>query len=668
MTKNWEKMWLKYEKKDIQFGYFQCLALENIDEGNKVIKSAISELELGLKRILGASWKKKIYFDAFDEIQEKDVLIIRKQYTDSLYDGGYHIWEKERLYLEARTECGILYGVFDLLRMLSLRKSLVGIDVIKNPEMPLRMLNHWDNMDGSIERGYSGESFFFRENGIVVNERTRDYARMISSIGINAVVINNVNVMDEAKWLITKRHMKKLNELSTVLYSYGIRTFLSLNFMSPVDIGGLDNADPCNDEVRIWWEEIMGELFENVKGLGGFLIKADSEGRPGPYLYGRTQADGANMLAKAVEAYHGIIIWRCFVYNNMQDWRDYKTDRAKAGYDNFNHTDGKYLDNVILQIKNGPMDFQVREPVSPLLGSMKRTNQMLEVQLAQEYTGHQIDLCYLVPLIKEVFAFRTYYTKDDTVADMISGRAYGNHNTGIAAVSNTGNGAFWTGNPLAALNLYGFGRLSFDSKLTAEEIADEWIRLSLTGEEKAVNIIKEIVRNSRETYEKYTSPLGIGWMVMPGGHYGCCVDGYEYSRFGTYHRADHWGIGIDRTERGTGFTKQYHEINCKRYEDIHTCPEELLLFFHYVPYHHILKSGKTVIQHIYDTHFEGVDDVEHMIELWKEVKEYIENEIWEAVSSRFQKQLLNAKEWRDQVNSYFYRKSGIKDLYGRKIY
>ncbi|MDE7007908.1 MAG: alpha-glucuronidase, partial [Lachnospiraceae bacterium] len=483
--------------------------------------------------ILNVLWEKKIYVTSFAKIQEKDIFVIRMQCSENLHDGGYHIWEKERLYLEASTECGILYGIFDLLRMLSLGKDLAGIDVVRNPEMPLRMLNHWDNMDGSIERGYSGASFFFQKNEILAGKRTCDYARMISGVGINAIVINNVNVMGEAKKLITKKHMRKLNELSTILDSYGIKTFLSLNFMSPIDIGGLDSADPFNDEVRAWWKGIMEELFKNIKGLGGFLIKADSEGRPGPYLYGRTQADGANMLAKIIDPYHGIIIWRCFVYNNMQDWRDYETDRAKAGYDNFNHTDGEFLDNVILQIKNGPMDFQIREPVSPLLGSMRHTNQMLEVQLAQEYTGQQIDLCYLVPLIKEVLEFRTYHAPKDTVADIISGKAYGNHNTGIAAVSNTGDSVYWTGNPLAALNLYGFGRLSFDPGLTAEEIADEWIRLSLTSEEKVVSRIKKIIEGSRETYEKYTSPLGIGWMVMPGEHYGCCVDGYEYSRFGT---------------------------------------------------------------------------------------------------------------------------------------
>ena len=375
------------------------------------------------------------------------------------------------------------------------------------------------------------------------------------------------------------------------------------------------------------------------------------------------------MLADIIKPYGGIIIWRCFVYNCTQDWRDYKTDRARAGYDNFIEMDGDYHDNVILQIKNGPMDFQIREAVSPLLGGLQKTNQMLEVQVAQEYTGQQIDLCYLIPLFKEVLDFKTYCRQEfDTVADVISGRTMGNRNAGIAAVCNTGNDENWTGNDLAAANFYGFGRLAFDTSLSSREIAEEWVRMTLSNEEKGVEAVVTLLLGSRATYEKYTSPLGIGWMVNPNFHYGPNVDGYEYSRWGTYHRADHLGLGVDRTDTGTGYVRQYYEPNASVYNHVETCPEELLLFFHHIPYTYHLKSGKTLIQHIYDSHFEGVEEVEHMIKVWESLKGKVEERAYEIVRERFARQLLNAREWRDQVNTYFYRKSGIADEKGRIIY
>ena len=381
-----------------------------------------------------------------------------------------------------------------------------------------------------------------------------------------------------------------------------------------------------------------------------------------------------------------IIIWRCFVYNCRQDWRDKKTDRARAGYDNFMPMDGDYHDNVILQIKNGPMDFQIREPISPLLGGLKKTNQMLEVQIAQEYTGQQIDVCYLIPEFKEILEFKTFCLKadskecmgqdadvkngeqGDTVADIISGRTFGSRFSGIAAVTNTGNDFNWTGNYLAGANLFGFGRLAFDTCLSSEQIADEFVRMTISGDEEAVNTIKEILLPSRAIYEKYTCPLGIGWMVTPATHYGCSVDGYEYDRWGTYHRADHLGLGVDRSDKGTGYALQYNEPNASMYNSPETCPDELVLFFHHLPYTHKLHSGKTVIQHIYDSHFEGFAEAEEIAGKWDSLKGKIDDEIFENVSGRFKRQLVNAREWCDQVNSYFFRKSGIDDEKGRQIW
>lgn len=662
MKKNWTQLWLTYEPKEDRGNsrLIKSVAIEDFDRENKVIVSALLELKNGCRGMLGTE-------PVFTE--EGAALTIRR--NTQIKAEGYRIrgFKEDGMLLEAADENGVLYGVFHLLRTIAMLRPLKEEDVLCEPDNPLRMYNHWDNMDGSIERGYSGNSFFFEKGNVVVDERTKDYARLAASIGINGVVINNVNVKNEATWLITERYFDEVARMAEIFESYGIRFYLSLNFAAPLELGGPASADPLNEEVIGWWKEKMAEVFDRIPNLGGFLVKADSEGRPGPFTYGRTQADGANMLADLVKPYGGIIIWRCFVYNCTQDWRDRKTDRARAGYDNFIGMDGDYHENVILQIKNGPMDFQIREAVSPLLGGLKKTNQMLEVQVAQEYTGQQIDVCYLIPLFKEVLDFKTYCKPElDTVADVISGRTYGNKNTGIAAVCNTGNDENWTGNDLAAANFYGFGRLAFSTGLTSEEIAEEWVRLSLTNEDEAVKTIVALLMGSRATYEKYTSPLGIGWMVTPHYHYGPSVDGYEYSRWGTYHRADHLGIGVDRTDAGTGYVRQYYEPNASMYNHIETCPEELLLFFHHVPYLHKLKSGKTLIQHIYDTHFEGVEEVEEMITAFKSVKGKIPEKAYQVVCERFERQLANAREWRDQINSYFYRKSGIADEKGREIY
>ena len=660
----WTQGWLAYTPKaDMGNGRLvQKTAIADFDKSNEVIANAVGELVYGIKKMLDTRT------EITDEEKPESGILIRRQ--QEIPEGGWQIKEEHNiLYLLASEETGVLYGVFHILRQIAMEKTLCGAEFICAPDNPLRMFNHWDNMDGSIERGYSGRSFFFRDNKVIVDERTRDYCRLVSSVGINGVVINNVNVNDAATWLITDKYLDRVKEIADIFAGYGIKLFLSLNFAASIELGGPDSADPLDEAVIEWWKAKIAEVYNKIPGLGGFLVKADSEGRPGPYTYGRTQADGANMLADIIKPYGGILIWRCFVYNCKQDWRDYKTDRARAAYDNFIGMDGDYHDNVILQIKNGPMDFQIREPVSPLLGGLTKTNQMLEVQIAQEYTGHQIDVCYLIPMFKEVLDFKTYCSPEkDTVADVVGGRMMGNRNAGITAVCNTGDDENWTGGDLAAANLYGFGRLAYCTDLSAEEIAEEWIRQTFSNDREVVEIVSKILLGSREVYEKYTSPLGIGWMVTPGEHYGPSVDGYEYSRWGTYHRADHLGLGVDRTDSGTGYARQYYEPNASMYDNAETCPEELLLFFHHVLYTYRLKTGKTVIQHIYDSHFEGVEEVEGMIESWKRLEGKVDDKVFSAVMQQFDRQLDNAREWRDQVNTYFYRKSGIPDQKGRKIY
>lgn len=657
-----EQMWLNVQKDKPGA---QCFKRIVYPEGSRIMENAARELQAAIAQMTG---KKPVL--CLDLNQDEGAEVISLSLRPGFPPEGYKIsGNGETVAVEASDENGILYGCFELIRQLSLGTQTQELSIEKSPAIPLRMLNHWDNMDGSIERGYSGNSFFFEKNEILVDDRIRTYARLLASVGINGTVINNVNVKDAATDLITDRYFEKLRILSEILAEYGIKLFLSLNYAAPMEISGLPGADPLDEQVIRWWKERMQQVYAAVPGLGGFLIKADSEGRPGPFTYGRTHAQGANMLAEAIEPYGGLIIWRCFVYNCKQDWRDRKTDRARSGYDNFIGLDGQFRDNVILQIKNGPMDFQVREPVHPLFGGLEKTNQMLEVQIAQEYTGQQRHVCYLIPMFKEVLEFRTYCReKDDSVLDLISGKTYGQTKCGIAAVANTGNDENWTGHDLAAANLYGFGRLAFEPQLSAEQIAREWIRLTFGSDPQVMDNLLFILMNSWPAYESYTAPLGIGWMVNPNYHYGPNVDGYEYDRWGTYHRADHLGIGVDRSHNGTGYAGLYREPNASLYDDPEKCPEELLLFFHHMPYEYRLQSGKTILQHIYDTHFDGVALVDEMVRRFEELKGKLPEKQYERMAQRFAHQKEHSREWRDQINTYFYRKTGIPDEKGRKIY
>ena len=559
-------------------------------------------------------------------------------------------------------DSGLLYGVYAFLLHLQSGDDPAAVDVKTAPALPNRILNHWDNIDGSIERGYAGQSLFFRDGALAYDEqRIQDYARLLASVGINQISINNVNITEQSARLITEDLLPDVAELAAIFRPFGVRLVLSVNFKSPVVLGGLPTADPLDDAVAQWWRETVRTVYGYIPDLAGFLIKADSEFQYGPAALGRTQADGANVIAKALAPYGGTLYWRCFVYDCAQDWRDTRTDRPKAAYENFYPLDGLFDENVVLQIKNGPVDFQVREPNSPLFGAMKYTHQGMEFQVTQEYTGQQIDLYALAVQWEEVFSAPVSDTR--VTRDLI-----GREITSIAAVSNVGDDMNWTGHTLAQCNLFAYGRLAWDPSLSARRIIGEWILLTFGGEPCLLSSLTEMMIASREVYEKYNAPLGIGWMVSILNHYGPSVDGYEYSKWGAYHRADCKAIGVDRTGKGTALTAQYHPYVAAIYEDIETCPENLLLFFHRLPYDHILKNGKTLIQHIYDTHFQGVEDVENFITTWKSLKEYLPPGAYESVLGRLHRQLSNAKEWRDVVNTYFYRKTGIPDEQGRTIY
>ncbi|WP_228409473.1 alpha-glucuronidase family glycosyl hydrolase [Radiobacillus deserti] len=678
--------WLQYKKiEDVKWldNYASYCLNIGVVGTSEIIHSALDELSLAFHSMFGkkptvtphVDSETSIIIGTYQDMIEEE-FALETDVFQSLNDEGYilrtvnHL-EKNCVLLVGKTDKGVLYATHHLLRLIQARESLHQLDIVEYPKNQIRMLNHWDNMDGSVERGYSGNSIFYENNKFTTNlERIKDYARLLSAVGVNSISINNVNVWEKETYLITRKLLQDVTSIADIFRAYGIRLFLSINFASPMELGDLSTADPLDNNVKSWWKDKVKEIYQYIPDFGGFIVKADSEHRPGPFSYGRDHADGANMLGEALEPFGGVVVWRCFVYNCMQDWRDRSTDRARAAYDHFKPLDGKFKDNVILQVKNGPMDFQVREPVSPMLGAMEKTNQIIEFQIAQEYLGQQKDLAFLIPMWKEVLDFDTYAKGEgSTVKKIVDGSLYEYTYSGIAAVSNIGDDINWTGNTLAQANLFGYGRLTWNPNLSSEEIAKEWVQVTFGNDPIVVETISTMLLDSREIYENYTTPLGIGWMVNPNHHYGPNVDGYEYSRWGTYHFADRDGIGVDRTiETGTGYAGQYFSPNKEMYNSLADCPDELLLFFHHVPYTHRLKSGETVIQHYYNTHFKGVEQVEDLRKKWSLLEGKIDEYRFHNVKERLHMQLENAIEWRDQVNTYFYRKSGIPDEKNRRIF
>ncbi|MDR3595541.1 alpha-glucuronidase family glycosyl hydrolase [Clostridium sp.] len=706
--------WLSH-KEIINSNYAEYLENIVVSYKSEIIDSGISELNRAFEQADNIKKPQGIYENEKD-IRGNKFIKLEKNQDENLINDGFKIKyekteeERECISISAKNDNGILYGVFALLRLLEQNFDFKSKEIIDNPKKNIRIVNHWDNIDGTVERGFAGSSVLFEScrnkeimkevmdaiGGIAATnealrkafnddykvaddlDRINDYARMLSSVGINGIIINNTNVHRAETYLIDNK-INIVKIISEIMGRWGVKTYLSINFAAPITLGDLKTADPLDNDVIKWWKRKTEYVYSVIPNLGGFMVKADSEGRPGPFTYGRNHAEGANMLASALAPYGGILIWRCFVYNCRQDWRDYTIDRAKAAFECFSPLDGQFLDNVYLQIKNGPMDFQVREPITPLFGSMDHTNKLLELQITQEYTGQQKHACFLIPWWKEILSSPTYAKTNKEEGNLNNSLAKENEIEslskvvkridGIAAIVNVGNDENWTGHFLAQANLYGYGRLAWNSNISSEQITEEWIKLTFGDNPLVMKNVSEILMNSWEIYEKYTSPLGIGWMVAPGHHYGPDVDGYEFSPWGTYHRADCKGIGIDRTlESGTGYVGQYNEPLKSLYNNMVTCPDKLLLFFHHVPYTHILKSGKTVIQHIYDTHFEGFEEVEKFVDKCKELKGMIDENVYEQVLERLNIQLDSARDWKDQINTYFYRMSGLDDEKDRKIY
>ena len=505
---------------------------------------------------------------------------------------------------------GVLYGAFAFLRKIALGEPVGKLDEKQSPYAPVRWVNEWNNLDGTIERGYGGRSIFW-DNLQARADLTRvgEYGRLLASLGINACSINNVNANPR---VLAPDFLPQVVRIAEAFRPWGVRVALAVDFGSPKTLGELDTFDPLEPKVASWWKDRVDALYAAIPDLAGFVLKADSEGRVGPATYGRTHADAANLLARALQPHHGLLFYRGFVYDHHADWTNPKNDRGRAAYDNFQPLDGNFDDNVIVQIKHGPIDFQVREPASPLFGALEKTNQAIELQIPQEYFGQSRHTVFLVPMWKAALDFDMRVRDGETpVKALVAGKTFHRPTGGFVGVSNVGLDANWYGNHLSQANLYGFGRLAWNPDLTSERIIDEWTRLTFGSDPKAVETINAIQLNSWRTYENYTGPLGLQTLTdIVGDHYGVAVEASERNGWGQWHNADDKGVGMERTvAKGTGYIGQYRPAVAKLYESLEACPDDLLLFLHHVPYTYKLHSGKTVVQHLYDSHYESAESV-----------------------------------------------------------
>ncbi len=535
---------------------------------------------------------------------------------------------------------GLLYGTGDLLRRIALGESIAALDRKSSPYAPVRWVNQWDNLDGSIERGYGGRSIFWdnlKARGDL--SRVSDYGRLLASLGINGCSINNVNANPR---ILSPEMIPQIARIADALRPWGVRVAISVDFGSPKTIGGLDTFDPLDEKVAAWWRSTMDALYASVPDLGGVVLKADSEGRVGPSTYHRTHADAANVVARALRPHGGLLLYRGFVYDHHMDWRNLKNDRARAAYDNFQPLDGKFDDNVIVQIKNGPIDFQVREPASPLFGALEKTNQAIELQVTQEYFGQSRHMVFLAPMWKETLDFDLHAREGvaTPVKALVAGKVFHRPLGGFVGVVNVGLDDNWSGNQLSQANLYAYGRLAWNPDLTSRQIVDEWTRLTFGADPKVDETISAMQLSSWRTYENYTGSLGLQTLTdITGNHYGVNVEASERNGWGQWHRADENGVGMDRTvATGTGYIGQYRPAVARRFESLETCPDDLLLFFHHVPYGYRLHSGKTVIQSIYDSHYAGADAVEQYVGKWKSLRGLIDEQRYGQVLAQLQYQ------------------------------
>ncbi|HUV70465.1 MAG TPA: alpha-glucuronidase family glycosyl hydrolase [Terracidiphilus sp.] len=575
------------------------------------------------------------------------------------------VWHKRiLLVVVGANEHGALFGAFDLLRRMATDEDLAHLNVTESPAMPIRWVDQWDNPDGSITRGYGGRSMFF-EGGNVRADLTQvgEYARLLASVGINGCDINNVNAAPE---LLDADHLKQIARIADAMRPWGVRVALSVALVSPEKLGGLKTADPLDRGVKAWWAAKADEIYKLIPDFAGFTVKADSEGEVGPSSYGRSPADAANLLAAALAPHGGVVLYRAFVYNNHLNWRDPKADRARAAYDIFHPLDGKFLPNVIVQTKEGPIDFQAQEPVSPLFAGLRETNQAMELQITQEYLGQQRHLVYIAPMWKQVLDFDLRASgKSTPVKNILEGKSFDRPLGGMVGVACLGQD--WLGSPLAMANLYAFGRLAWNPNLTPEEIAREWIKQTLGNDPLVVATVEKMLMQSWPAYVDYTGFLGTQTLTdITGSHYGPNIESSERNGWGQWHFDDSKGIGMDRTvATGTGFVGQYPPEVARIYESLKTTPDYLLLFFHHVPYTYKLHSGDTVIQYVYDSHYKGAQEAAELGKEWATLKGHVDPALFSDVAARLQYQAGHAIVWRDAIVQYFLKQSGIPDDKGR---
>jgi alpha-glucuronidase len=656
------RLWLRYDKitnSQVAAQYIKTISAIQFAGNSPTLNIAKEELLNGLTGLLG----KKISTDTDAGIlvgTPVNSAIIRATISANeltfLGKEGFIIRTiktalKNKIIITANTDIGVLYGVFHFLRLLQTHQNILQLSITSVPKIQTRILNHWDNLNRTVERGYAGMSIWdWHKLPGYIDQRYTDYARANASIGINATVLTNVNAN---ALILTTTYLEKVSALANVFRPYGIKIYLTARFSAPIEIGKLKTADPLDTEVREWWKKKIDTIYQYIPDFGGFLVKANSEGQPGPQNYGRNHADGANMLADAVALHGGIVMWRAFVYSN-----ETPQDRFRQAYNEFKPLDGKFKKNVLVQVKNGPIDFMPREPFHPLFGAMPQTPLIMEFQITQEYLGQATHLVYEAPLFKECFDADTYAKgKGSTVSRIIDG-SLGNHKiSGIAGVANIGADRNWTGHPFAQANWYALGRLAWDYTLSSEQIADEWIRQSFTNDEKFVTATKKIMLSSRETLVNYMNPLGLHHIMGTSHHYGPAPWISNAGRADWnpvyYHKADSVGIGFDRTVSGSNALEQYAPEVRRQWENINTTADEYLLWFHHVPWVYKMKSGRNLWDELCYKYNLGVADLRQMQKTWNNLKGLIDKERFEQVKMLLHIQEKEAVWWRDACLSYF---------------
>ena len=662
-AENGYDLWLRYQKVDnsqLLNSYSKTLAKLNFPVNSATLTEAKKELQQGLNGLLDTNLPET------DGIS-KGTLLVGTPASSKVLSGIHAITNEISglgdegfliktlkvngtpcTVIAARKDMGVMYGVFHFLRLLQTQSDIKDLNITQMPKLQRRMLNHWDNLNGTIERGYAGYTLWdWQRLPGYIDPRYRDYARANASIGINGTVLNNVNANARS---LTTEYLIKAAALADVFRPYGIRVYLTARFSAPKELRALNTADPLDPEVRQWWKDKVKELYKYIPDFGGFLVKANSEGQPGPQDYKRTHADGANMMAEALEPYGGIVMWRAFVYENSRN-----VDRAGNGYEEFKPLDGKFNKNVFVQPKNGPIDFQPREPFHPLFGAMPQTPLMLEFQITQEYLGYATNLAYLGPLFEECLDADTYTKgKGTTVANVLEDYNRSHGISGIAGVANIGTDINWCGHLFGQSNWYAFGRMAWNPELSSEEVADEWLRMTFNNNTSFVNPIKEMMQQSRETVVNYRNPLGLNHIMNFATHYGP-GPWYKDPHWDAkdYHKADETGIGVDRTSKGSNVVNQYAKPLAEILENLNTCPQKDLLWFHHLPWDYQMPSGKILWDELVAYYYKGVEEVRGMRKLWDSMEGKIDAERFNHV-----KQLLKVQEdeaiwWRDGCVLYF---------------